>query len=483
MSKRNKLHGNKVLSAGLGYTVGNYLLKGISFLTVPIFSRIMSTDDYGVYSIYMTYDAIISVFIAFALHSSLKNAKYRYGKRYDAYVSSILILPVICLTVLLIVVNLFAQSFENLLDLNSVVLNILLCHSFANAIVMIYNGNLGLEYKYQDFIKVSLINTTANVVLSFVLIYTICANEKYMGRILGGAIPLLGVAVFVYCKAFQVEKPRVNLDFWKFGLAYSLPIIPHGLSQIILSSFDRIMIKTVVGNSEAGIYSLGTNVEQLVKITTNSLDTVWGPWFYEKMQKKDYRSIKKYSTYYAYGMFVLLSCLMIAAPEIVKIMGGKSYQEAQYVVIPLLNCTYFTFLYTLPAAIEYYYQKTKMIALGTMGAAFLNVVLNSVCIKRFGYQAAAYTTLASYGAYFLFHYLSAKKIAKMQMFNTKVIVGLILGISVVNIFGLAFVEFFVIRLTVGCLFLMLNAFVIWKYLYPEFKKNDENKGETRKNDA
>ncbi len=460
---------NRVIKAGIGYTVGNYLLKGINFLTVPLFTRIMSTADYGTYSIYMTYDGIISVFIALALHSTLKNAKYEYKERFNEYLSSILIIPLIVLSSLLVIVNLFSGSFQNLLDLNRIVLNILLCHSFANAIIMIYNGKVSLSYRYQDFLKISLVNTLTNLVLSLILMYTLFINERYMGRIIGSALPMVCIAIFIYASSFRKEKPRYNKAFWRFAVSYSLPIIPHGLSQIILSSFDRVMIKSMVGVSQAGIYSLGVNIEELVKVTTTSLDTVWGPWFYEKMAAGDHESIKKFSTYYAYGMFVLLGCLMIAGPEIILIMGSATYQDAKYVVIPLLCCTYFTFLYTIPSAIEYYYKKTHMIALGTMGAAVLNIVLNYFAISSYGYQAAAYTTLISYAAYFVFHYNIAKRIAGKQMFNTNAILGFVAGILLINVFSIWLVEYFWIRLIVGCSFLLINLFIAWKIIYPQVK--------------
>lgn len=471
MSKFKNMAGNRVIKAGIGYTVGNYLLKGINFLTVPIFTRLMSTVDYGTYGIYMTYDSIISVFIALALHSSLKNAKYEYKERFEEYLSSILIIPLVVLSVFLVVINVFSGAFQNLLDLNRIVLNILLCHSFANSVIMIYNNRLGLDYRYQDFLKISFINTFANVALSISLMFTLFINERYMGRIIGSALPMVCIAVYIYAITFKREKPRYNKEFWKFGVLYSLPIIPHGLSQIILSSFDRIMIRSMVGLSEAGIYTLGVNVEGLVKVTTTSLDTVWGPWFYEKMAADDHESIKKYSTYYAYGLFVLLGCLMIAGPEIIRIMGDAEYQDAKYVVIPILCCTYFTFLYTIPSAVEYYYKKTHMIAAGTMGAALLNIVLNYFAIKNFGYQAAAYTTLIAYAAYFVFHYIIAKRIAGKQMFNTKALVGFIIGILIINGFSVWLIDFFWIRLIVGISFLMINLFIAWKYIYPVLKNS------------
>lgn len=474
MLNRN-VKGSKVVKAGIGYTVGNYLLKGINFLTVPIFTRILSTSEYGTYGIYMTYDAIISIFIAFALHSSLKNAKYKYGEEFNDYLSSILLLPIYFLCILLLFLNIFAGFFENLLDLDRLILNILLCHSFANSVVMIYNSRLGLDYRYKDFLKISFINTVCNVGLSLILIFTVFSKQKYIGRIVGSAFPLICISIYVYYKTFSSAKPRVNKTFWRFGLNYSIPIIPHGLSQVVLSSFDRIMIKSMIGISQAGIYTLGVNIESLVKVTTTSLDTVWGPWFYERMAAKDEDSIKQYSTAYAFGIFTLLSCLMIAAPEIVRIMGSEEYQDAKYVVIPLLACTYFTFLYTLPATVEYYFEKTKMIAAGTMGAAIINIVLNSICIRQYGYQAAAYTTLFSYFAYFCFHYNFAKRIANKQMFNTRAIVGFIIGIGLVAAFSLIFIDYFWIRLVVGVSFLAICVYVAFrKYRYIFAKKTEVN---------
>jgi len=241
-----KIKENKVASAGIGYTIGNYMLKGVNFLTIPIFTRLMSTAHYGIYNTYITYDAIISVFIAFALHSSLKNARYKYKDKFDEYISSILILPILFLLFLLIIVNIFCKQFEGLLDLNRTVLNILFIHAFANSIVTIYNSKLSIDYKYQDFLKISFFNTALNLALSLSLMFTMYENERYMGRILGGAIPLILIAIFIYWKSFKLASPSIIKEYWKFGLSYSLPIIPHGISKIILSSFDRIMIKNII---------------------------------------------------------------------------------------------------------------------------------------------------------------------------------------------------------------------------------------------
>lgn len=72
--------GSKAAKAGLGYTIGNYCIRGIGFITVPIFSRLLSTSDFGLYNTFLAYEAVVYIFISLALNSSVKNAKYKFPK-------------------------------------------------------------------------------------------------------------------------------------------------------------------------------------------------------------------------------------------------------------------------------------------------------------------------------------------------------------------------------------------------------------------
>ena len=87
------------------------------------------------------------------------------------------------------------------------------------------------------------------------------------------------------------------------------------------------------------------------------------------------------------------------------------------------------FLYTMPSSVEYYHEKTKYIAIGTACAAGVNILLNLWFISRFGYVAAAYTTLATYVLYFVFHYFIAARVQGFCIFDTKKMI--LYGISAV----------------------------------------------------
>lgn len=97
--------GEKVLKAGIGYTIGNILVKGISFLSIPIFARLVTVTDYGIYNTFSSYVSILSVIIGFALHASIKNANIDYKEKINEYCSSISLL-ILFNTVFLMVISL-----------------------------------------------------------------------------------------------------------------------------------------------------------------------------------------------------------------------------------------------------------------------------------------------------------------------------------------------------------------------------------------
>lgn len=436
---------NKVVKAGIGYTIGNYMLKGLSFLTVPIFSRLLSTSDYGIFNTYLAYQSIVFLFVGMALHTSLKNAKYKYKEDFAKYNSCCILVTLLNLGIWLLLSNLIYPLYGDAVGFSRVIVNLLLLDSFGTALIQFFNVYVGLDYRYSSFLKISAFNAVANMGISVLLIMTVFRNDRAMGRILGNVIPVAVIACVIIGYFWRKAAPRFNIKYTKFAVSYSLPLIPHGISQVILAQFDRIMIKELIGPSQAGIYSFAYNIFSIINVTSNSLDNVWGPWFYERMEQKDYDSIKKYSSKYAFGMLMFSAMVMLAAPELVKILGAREYWDAMYSVIPIVIGGYFMFLYTLPSSVEYYYAKTKFIAIGTGMAALINIVLNVIFIRQFGYLAAAYTTLVTYLLYFVFHYLIAWNIQKMCMFQTGRLAAYILLAVAAGALSLVMMEYWLIR--------------------------------------
>ena len=446
---------NKVIKAGIGYTVGNYLLKGLSFFTIPIFSRLLTTEDYGIVNTFGAYESFLFVIVGLAIHTSLKNARYKYqyidegaekGKDYRTYVSNAYLL--ICMNgiLLLLIAMVFGSVIGEVLKLDHLLVILLVVYSTANAIVVAYNSDASLNYEYKKFLKISYFNAVGNIICSLVLILTVFKSEKYEGRIIGIVIPIALASAYVLIKQFAANKPCNFRPMMKWGVRYSLPIVPHGISQIVLSSFDRIMITRMVSSAATGVYSFAYNIFMIVQVTASSIDSVWTPWFYERRQKEDYSTIKKVSSVYVLFLLAFSTAVMLLSPELVSILGGTKYKESIPCVIPIVCGGFFTFLYNIPATVEYYHEKTGYIAIATACAAVVNIVTNYFFIQSYGYIAAAYTTLGTYILYFFFHYYMARKIEGKALFSSKVILSSALAILIMAALMLLIVNYLWIRI-------------------------------------
>jgi len=400
---------SSALTAGIGYTIGNILIKGINILTLPLFSRMMTTDEFGVYNVFVSYDAILCVIVGLALHTSIRSANLEFKGQIDRYTSSVTLIYLAIAGLMAAVVALFGDVLSPILGFNRLVLYLLILFSTASAFLVLYNTRISLDYSYKQYLLVAGINSLANIALSLVLILTAFRNQRDLGRILGVTVVAVALAACILVGMYRKARPQYNKRYWLFGLKYSLPIVPHGVSQVLLAQFDRIMIRSMVSNAAAGIYSLAGNIKLILTVITASISSAWSTWFFGEMDKKNYASIRQRATQLC-ALFTILTVGVLAlSPELVFILGGEAYNRAKYVAIPMVLDAFVLFLYDMVASGEYYAKKTVYIMLGTMVAAVLNVVLNYIFILKYGFVAAAYTTLASYIFYLVLHLFISRK--------------------------------------------------------------------------
>ena len=101
------------------------------------------------------------------------------------------------------------------------------------------------------------------------------------------------------------------VKYWKFILAYCIPLIPHFLSSQILTRFDRIMISDMCSTSEAGIYSLAYSLSTLMTIVNDAILKSFTPWTYQVIKSGDKKEIKKTTNF---------TILLVALANIILIL-------------------------------------------------------------------------------------------------------------------------------------------------------------------
>jgi O-antigen/teichoic acid export membrane protein len=161
---------------------------------------------------------------------------------------------------------------------------------------------------------------------------------------------------------------------------------------------------------------------------------------------------------------VILSMMIIFAPEVVYILAGSKYTGAVYLIPTLSASVFFGYMYQLFSRIELYYEKKSYTVISTVTAALLNIVLNALWIPRFGFFAAGYSTLASHILFCVMHYFFFRKVNAECMESKKVYDFKILATISVAVLAIAFVmtllyKFFVLRMVI-VVFMMITLFLM-----------------------
>lgn len=407
------------IKASFWFLVSAFLQRGISAITTPIFTRLLTTAEYGQYNVFSSWMAIITCFVTLNIYGGVySQGLVKFDKNRSQFASAFQGL-MLTLTAAWLVFYLIFNNFINpLLSINKLQGILMLVIIWSNGVYQLWAQEQRVYFRYRTLVVVTCIYSLLAPILSIVLIKT--SEDKVTARIVG--IALAAVIAYDWMFFNQIRKGKVfySKNTWKYALNLAIPLIPHYLSQMILNSSDRIMIQSMVGSSEAGIYSLAYSVSQIMTIFNTALLSTIEPWIYQKIKSKELDKLHKV----AYPSFILIAAinlLLIAfAPEVIRVFAPAEYYQAIWVIPSVAMSVFFVFLYSYFATFEFYYEKTQYITIATITGAVLNIILNYIFIKLWGYYAAGYTTLVCYIVYSIMHYHFMKKICLNELGGVRI---------------------------------------------------------------
>lgn len=419
--------------ASLWFTVTSVIQKGIALLSTPIFTRLLTTDQYGVYSVYQSWYSIIAIFATLNLYAGVyNNGMTNWPDKRPQYTSALQGLST-TVTIVLFVGYIITENFWNsFLGLSSFFVCAIFIQALFEPAFSFWAAGQRYDYKYQKLVAISVLMGIASPVLGVVSV--VLTEHKAEARVFSYVLVQAGVGLVFYIINFAKGKHFYIGKYWRYALAFNLPLIPHYLSQTVLNQADRIMISNMIGNSEAAIYSIAYTISMMFTIVTGAINNTFIPYTYKAIKNRSYNELKNNSCILVALVGVACIVAMMFGPEIIKIFAASEYYEARWVVPPVAEALLFMFIYPLFCNVEFYFEKTKFIMAASSFAAVINIGLNYIGIKLFGYIAAAYTTLVCYILLSAAHYIMYKSICKSKGLKTELYnIRFISGISVLSL--------------------------------------------------
>lgn len=467
---------SKTVKASIWFIGCNVLQKGISFITTPIFTRIMTTEQFGLYNTYLSWLGIFTVFCTLNMSTCVYiNAisKNDNEEERDRLGLSYLSLTFVITVVLLGVYLLFARFVNPIIGLPTGMFVLMFIDLFLQQPIGFWTVKQRYQYKYVLLVIVTMGSTVVNALAGILFVLAVKETQEAFARILSVILVevVFGGGCYIY---YMLRSHRLfSVRDWKHALRVQLPLVPHGLSITILSSADRIMINSMVGASAAGIYSVAYSVGLITKTFKDSIVEAIKPWVYEEIKKNRVEEVRRMIKSIIWIWALIAFTIMALGPEIILLMGGVKYYEAVNVIPPVIASTFFTFLFNIFVMFELYYEQVFKIMAASVIGAVLNIVLNFLLIPVLGYVVAGYTTLICYILFCAAHYVIVRNICKKKM-NTKNIVS-VSFLVVISLIVLAAVGLFLIlyqhpliRYAV-LLGLVIIAFVLRKSIMEKFK--------------
>lgn len=458
--------------ASFWFMICTVLQKGISMVTMPIFTRIMSPEHYGVVSVYNAWYGILSIFATLNLSAGVFNkGMIKYETDKSNYVSSMLGLAGTA-TILMGIIYLINPIFwEQTLQLSRILIITMLGTYFFESAFALWAVYERFHYHYKYLVLVTIATSIFSSVFSVIVVLN--TQDKGVARIVSTAIFQSTVYAIIYIMIVKKSHKLFNKKYWVYALKFNIPLIPHYLSMTVLGQADRIMISDMVGSGQAAIYGVAYNISTLMTIITNAISGTYVPFVYRSIKDRKYSDIKKITNLLLAIVAVCCMAILLFGPEIIRFFAPREYYAARWVIPPISISIYFIFLYQLFGNIEFYFEKTKFVMVASCVGAGTNILLNFIFISRYGFVAAAYTSLVCYILFSVMHYIFSKRVLKQNQMNIDQLYDM-KGVSIISIALLVFMIIFtviydliVIRYTVILIItcvVFINIKRIYKYL-------------------
>ena len=449
------------VKASAALFVASLVTKGIAYLTTPIFTRLLTADQYGQFNVFMTWQNVLGILAMFCLMNGVfNNGMVDYPKERDNYSLSMLGMSNL-ITVIFGAIFLIVYPFiKHLIGLPDSFIILMFALFIFQPAYNFWAARQRYELKWKALMVWSIVLAILSPLIA-ILCIRFLPVDRLNSRVFGAQVPMIVIYAGFYVYLWINNKGKIDTRFWKGAFLFNLPLIPHYLSNMLMTSCDTLMIARLVNYSSTAYYGVAFSISSILVVLWESVNASLIPYTYEKCKVNDFSSISRVTMPLLWLFAVACFLLVLMGPEVVRIMATHDYMEAIYVIPPIIAGVFFQVQYYIYGNVVFYYKKPVFVMIGSVSATIINIILNYIFIPRFGYIAAAWTTLFAYIIQTLIDFFAMRFVVGRSLYDVKQILALsatiIIGsIVCVLIYDYIFLRYSLLVITSIMLFINRN---------------------------
>ena len=434
-------------------TIGKICTQLITFFLLPVYTALLSTEEYGTVDLLNTLVSLCIPIVTFQIEQAL----FRHlidNRNNDIEIKNTITTTLITITVqsiLYLIIFICIAPFIHNQYKYYLATNVIAC-IFSSIMLQISRG-LGdnKNYAIGSFITAF---TTVLLNVLFIVGFKWGAYGMLTATLIGNV--MCSLYIFLIKKVYKyinikLYSKKLLKKLWK----YSLPLIPNAISWWIFNSSDRIIVSSILGIGDNGILSAAYKFSSVYITIYNIFNLTWTESASLHINDKDNNQFFSKIVDTTLRLFTgICFGIIVCMPFIFPIMINEKFGQAYNQIPILMISSLFNVVVGLISVIYIAKKDTKAVAKTSVCSAIINVVVNLALIKFVGLYAASISTLAAYLIMSIYRMYDVRKYIKIDL-NKNFIISVMVMIPVI------FVCYYINNLYLNITMILLVLIYAW----------------------
>lgn len=469
----------RILKHSAIYGLGNVLSKMIGFILIPVYTNVLSKDEYGLMELLNNTMIIIQLVVGMGLsiailrfHSECKDDDSR-----DTVVSTTIFFTMGFALVVAAIGVYFSQDLSRLILRDggySEPFRVMMFVMLFTTVIEVPMVVLRAKEKSFTFLGVSLAQLIIGLVLNiFFIVILRCGVAGWLLSSLWTSALICGY--LLYNTLGSIRKRRFSFGLLQRMLTYTIPLIPASLAMFWIHNGDRYILNSETGMGDVGIYSLGYRFAMMIPLLVGQpFFLIWSVRMFHIFEQEGGEKVyARAFTYFTAVILLFWLCMAATIKEVIFLMSRPQYHNA-YFIVHIVAMGYvlreFSDFFKGVLLIR---RKTSFIGLSTLISALVSTVLYLVLIPHFKLLGAAWATFFTFGFMALFMFITSQYVYRVPYEYKRLIIMGALAIAI--LLGSRYVSFPSLYLNMVIKGFISMCFFPLLYLFGFFTPDEKEK--------
>ncbi|MFW6129769.1 MAG: lipopolysaccharide biosynthesis protein, partial [Atribacterota bacterium] len=279
------------LSHSKNYVTADVVSKGLAFISIPIFTRLLVPSEYGILAVFTSFVGFFSIVYGLGVRTGVTIYYFEKTDDFDEFYGSNILLIIVWGLLLSGVLYFLRNYVQRFFKIPLLLIYLGIGVTFSKSIFQLYKSYLQASKQSKKIAKLTIIRAVGIIVIG-IIITLLLKDDKFYGKATAKLIMSFLFLIISLKAILSISKVKFEKKYLKYSLILGLPIVLHLISSRILKTFDQIIINQLVGPGETGLYSFAFKIGMILNIIAMGLQRAWSPMLYERLNQKKYKDIE-----------------------------------------------------------------------------------------------------------------------------------------------------------------------------------------------